>query len=101
MDQPASNIGQIIALEDGSFTTSAPARVTNKTGLAGDYDFNLRYSFVMRATAATATVPSQSEPDGLNVFEAIEKQLGLKLEKGKTTVSVLVVDHALKIPTEN
>ncbi|HEY6346852.1 MAG TPA: TIGR03435 family protein [Bryobacteraceae bacterium] len=38
---------------------------------------------------------------GPNIFTALEKQLGLKLEKGKRPVDFLVIDQADKVPTEN
>jgi uncharacterized protein (TIGR03435 family) len=48
-----------------------------------------------------AAVPSASEPaGGITLFEAIEKQLGLKLEKQKRTMPVIVIDRFEK-PTEN
>lgn len=43
-----------------------------------------------------------SDPNGtITVFEAIEKQLGLKLETQKRPVTVLVIDHAERKPIEN
>ena len=39
--------------------------------------------------------------DDLDVFQAVEKQLGLKLEPRKTPLDLIVVDHAEKTPTEN
>jgi len=35
------------------------------------------------------------------VFEAVQQQLGLKLEKGSGRFEVIVVDHIDKAPTEN
>jgi uncharacterized protein (TIGR03435 family) len=47
-------------------------------------------------------VAAASDPTGaVTLFEAIEKQLGLKLEAQKRPVSVLVIDHAEQKPTEN
>jgi uncharacterized protein (TIGR03435 family) len=46
---------------------------------------------------ATATDPNGS----LSVFEAIEKQLGLKLELQKHPMQVLVIDHVETKPTDN
>ncbi|HEX3939857.1 MAG TPA: TIGR03435 family protein [Acidobacteriaceae bacterium] len=37
----------------------------------------------------------------LSLFEAMEKQLGLRLEKQKHPLPVLVIDHMLDTPTEN
>jgi hypothetical protein len=36
-----------------------------------------------------------------NIFQAVQEQLGLKLESKKVTGDVLVVDHIEKSPTEN
>jgi uncharacterized protein (TIGR03435 family) len=44
---------------------------------------------------------SPLDPDGLNLFDAIQEQLGLKIEKKRGPVQVLVVDHVEKKPTEN
>jgi len=42
------------------------------------------------------------DPSGvLTIFEAVEKQLGLKLEKQKRTMPVIVIDHIEQKPTEN
>jgi hypothetical protein len=38
---------------------------------------------------------------GPDIFTALEKQLGLKLEKGTRPVDFLVIDQADKVPTEN
>ena len=38
---------------------------------------------------------------GYTIFEALEKQLGLKLESRKGMVEVLVVDHCERVPKEN
>jgi uncharacterized protein (TIGR03435 family) len=38
---------------------------------------------------------------GPTLFNALEKQLGLRLEQKKTGLDALVIDHAEKMPTEN
>jgi len=84
-----------------------PSRTVDKTGLTGKYDFNLRYSQVGLpgpvGRALTAAPPGDADlsdpaPD---LFTALEKQLRLKLEKSKTQLDVIVVDHMDKQPTEN
>jgi uncharacterized protein (TIGR03435 family) len=43
-----------------------------------------------------------SEPNGaISIFEALEKQLGLKLKTRKVMVPVIVIDHVNETPTEN
>jgi uncharacterized protein (TIGR03435 family) len=60
--------------------------IVDRTGLAGKYDFVLRYTI----DEARATDPNA--PPGL--FTAIQEQLGLKLEAVKAQTKVLVVDAA-------
>jgi len=38
---------------------------------------------------------------GLSFFDAIEKQLGLKLEKQKRPMPIIVIDHIEQTPIEN
>jgi uncharacterized protein (TIGR03435 family) len=43
-----------------------------------------------------------SLPSGdLTVFEAIDKQLGLKIEERKQPMPVIVIDHVERTPVEN
>ncbi len=43
-----------------------------------------------------------SDPDGtISIFEALDKQLGLKLKSRKVMGTVLVVDHVNEMPTAN
>jgi uncharacterized protein (TIGR03435 family) len=45
---------------------------------------------------------ASSDPNGaLSVFDAVNKQLGLKCEKTKRPYPVLVIDHMEQTPTEN
>jgi uncharacterized protein (TIGR03435 family) len=62
--------------------------VHDDTGLKGRYNFTLE--FVRPGRTAPA---GESTPD---LFEAVQEQLGLKLEGKKGPVEVLVVDHAEK-----
>jgi hypothetical protein len=43
--------------------------------------------------------PSRN-PGGPSIFEAVEKQLGLKLEKGTHPMPVIVIDHAEERPVD-
>jgi uncharacterized protein (TIGR03435 family) len=76
------------------------------TGLAAKYDFKLRYAGrgqiggVLRPhltdlPTSQESMPTIQDPGGApDLFTAIEKQLGLKLTKGKSVLEVLVIDHA-------
>jgi uncharacterized protein (TIGR03435 family) len=84
-----------------------PSRIVDKTGLTGAYDFNLEFSRagLPGVMGRSLTVPSLGESDQTDpapdLFSALEKQLGLKLEKSKAPLDVIVIDHMDKGPTEN
>ncbi len=66
----------------------------NATGLAGRYDFLLSYSWA-------AMQPDPPPDAGASLFEALQQQLGLKLESSKVPMEILVIDHIEKIPRGN
>jgi uncharacterized protein (TIGR03435 family) len=66
----------------------------NATGLQGKYDFLLSYSWA-------AMQPDPPPDAGLSLFEALEQQLGLKLESKKVPVNTLVIDRMEKTPKGN
>lgn len=74
----------------GAYLTSP---VVDSTGLKGNWDFDLRWTGKGALTAAGS--------EGLTVFDAVEKQLGLKLEFQKIPMPVIVVDSANQKPTDN
>ncbi len=65
--------------------------VVEQTGLTGRFDFTLKWS---RDSASNAP---DAAPD---LFTAIQQQLGLKLERVKAPVTVMVVDH-IERPSAN
>jgi uncharacterized protein (TIGR03435 family) len=77
--------------------------VLDMTGLKGSYDLKLDWVPEPRQpTEGKAEAPAVADsPSPPAIFLAIEEQLGLKLETRKTTMEILVVDHAEKTPTEN
>lgn len=70
--------------------------VLDATGISGVFDFKLEWS---REESVVKTADG-NEPAGPSIFTALQEQLGLKLESGKSPVEIVVVDHAEK-PTEN
>jgi len=68
--------------------------VIDKTGLTGKYDIRLE------ATPEFRINPNNPQPSDLRVFDAIQQQLGLKLEARKESLEVMVVDH-VEIPSGN
>ncbi len=67
--------------------------VLDKTGMAGRYDFELRWA----PENAAADSPEASAP---SIFTALQEQLGLRLEPASAALSVLVIDAAER-PSEN
>jgi uncharacterized protein (TIGR03435 family) len=67
--------------------------VIDKTGLTGKYDIRLEATPEFR-------INNNPQPDDLRIFDAIQQQLGLKLEPQKASMEVLVVDHMDK-PSAN
>jgi bla regulator protein BlaR1 len=77
-----------------------PGPLVDETGLTGKYDYTIFWSMSTQS-AALRGAPATDEPDGPSIFDAVEDQLGLKIEKTKGPVQMLVVDHVEKKPTEN
>jgi uncharacterized protein (TIGR03435 family) len=78
--------------------------VVDSTGLEGGWDFT--FSFSPQGALQLAKPKSEddlaSDPNGaVSLFDAIAKQLGLKLESQKRPTPVLVIDKIERKPTEN
>jgi len=70
------------------------------TGLTGKYDYTIFWSTTATDAVRRGT-PVADESDGPSLFDAVQDQLGLKIEKRKGPVQMLVVDRVEKKPTEN
>ncbi len=88
------------------------ATVYDETGIEGAFDFTLNFSGAgmvggpgrggRGGDGGAAGVNEASDPNGaISLFEAMEKQLGLKLERTKRPAQVLVIDHIEPKPIEN
>jgi uncharacterized protein (TIGR03435 family) len=88
--------------------------VLDATGINGSWDFTLSFSSIGQASApasgggssssdgSSAGSSTASDPTGaLTLFDAVNRQLGLKLEKQRRPAPVLVIDHIEEKPTEN
>jgi uncharacterized protein (TIGR03435 family) len=64
--------------------------VIDKTGLTGKYDIRLE------ATPEFRINNNNPQPNDLSVFEAVQQQLGLRLEAQKSMMDAMVVDHVEK-----
>jgi len=86
--------------------------LVNATGIDGAYDFTINFSVAGMVNGAGRGGPAAAPPAAgagdaaeptraISLFDALEKQLGLKLESRKVTGQVLVIDHVEDAPTEN
>jgi len=69
--------------------------VQDETGLTGRFDIGLEFttdSLTFRFSRDSPPPPPPAE--GLSVFEALEQQLGLRLESRLGPVRMIVVEHA-------
>jgi uncharacterized protein (TIGR03435 family) len=71
--------------------------VIDMTGLEGTYDIRLEFA----SAPPVAFAAGSPDPQAPELFTALTEQLGLRLESRRGPVDVLVVDSALRQPTEN
>jgi len=67
--------------------------VIDRTGTTGSYYFGFTFRHLDDADA--------DAPEVASLFDALQEELGLRLERRKGPVELLVVDHAERIPSEN
>jgi uncharacterized protein (TIGR03435 family) len=81
--------------------------VVDATGLAGGWNFLMGWTPKAalqgpnpNPNSPPGAIAEASDPNGISVFEAVEKELGLKLVKQKRSIPVIVVDHVNEKPIE-
>ena len=70
-----------------------PGPIADSTGLSGTFDIDLRFT----PPQLSAIVGGQS----MTIFEAVDRQLGLKLEAKKIPTPSIIVDRVNRTPTPN
>ncbi len=85
MEQYAQNLRMISGDRDKP--------IADSTGLQGAWDFDITYTI--------RSVPLTTDALEKAFTDAVEKQLGLKLEPGTTPQTVVAVDSAVEQPTPN
>jgi uncharacterized protein (TIGR03435 family) len=68
--------------------------IVDQAGLHGVYDFSLTWTLTNKADESL-------DPPAISLFDALQDQLGLKLEQRKVSVDRIVVDHAERVPIGN
>jgi uncharacterized protein (TIGR03435 family) len=79
----------------GGATPTVITHAVDYTGLTGTYDAKLMFAGGQAAAAENVSEPA---PD---MFNALERQLGLKLQKTAAPLDVIVIDHIDRTPVEN
>lgn len=76
--------------------------IVEATGLEGGWNYSLGWTpkAQLEAPQAANANGDTSLPNGISVFDAVERELGLKLVKGKRSIPVTVVDHVDEKPVE-
>lgn len=74
-------------------STLSDAPVVDRTGLKGEWDFDIRIS--------PLRIGGGAETENVTIFEALDKQLGMKLQEQNIAQPVVVVDAVERTPTPN
>jgi uncharacterized protein (TIGR03435 family) len=77
----------------GGINTYLSREVIDSTGLEGKYDFDLEFTPI--------SMIGEKGPDGITLYDAVSKQLGLTLELKDVPVPALVIESANRNPTPN
>ena len=115
--KPVANMGPMIACKNTTMVELAQNLqqmanayidhpIVDATGLEGGWDFLIGWT--PKGMLPTPTAPNPNAPagaetadaSGLSVWEAVQKELGLKLVKQTRSIPVIVVDHLDEKPIE-
>jgi uncharacterized protein (TIGR03435 family) len=115
--KPVTNMGPMIACKNTTMAELAQNLqqmanayidhpIVDATGLDGGWDFLVGWTpkAMLRTQRAAGVDPSAGAPadtsdaNGITAFEAVERELGLKLVKQKRSIPVIVVDHVDEKP---
>jgi uncharacterized protein (TIGR03435 family) len=74
--------------------------VIDRTGLKGDFDIQLQFELPGAGPAPTTPDATTPVDDAPTLFNAVQQQLGLKLQSERAPVDVLVID-SVEPPTRD
>jgi uncharacterized protein (TIGR03435 family) len=92
---------QFAALLQGLAPIEVGTPVENATKLDGAWDFTLSFSSPQFLSNPNTGDNTPDASGAISLQDAISKHLGLKLEKRRRPVPVLVIDHIEEKPAEN
>jgi uncharacterized protein (TIGR03435 family) len=73
--------------------------IADQTGLKGAWDFNFKYGPKIAGGVMALLVAPGTE--SISIFDAMDKQLGLKLDPLKVATPVVIVDSVNRKPSDN
>jgi uncharacterized protein (TIGR03435 family) len=82
------------------YTQIKDRMIVDKTNLKGLFDLQLQFAATQRVNGVTPAILRPAAPAGPSLFDALEEQLGLKLDSVRVPMEVIVIDRAEK-PPEN
>ena len=87
-----------LALFTNSLSNQVGRAVVDRTGLTGNWDFELSFAPPPMPTGALppGVEPPPADPNAPDLFSALQEQLGLKLEATRGPVEVMVADSVLQ-----
>jgi len=89
----AQIIENLRQMAGGPINTYLPREVLDSTGLDGKFDFELEFTPI--------GLIGDKGPDGITLYEAVSKQLGLTLELKDVPVPAFVIESVNRNPTPN
>jgi uncharacterized protein (TIGR03435 family) len=93
-------VGWSMETLSAALSPSVSRVVADRTGLAGLFDFDLRWTPDTMPQLPPDAPPVNIDPNGPSIFTALQEQLGLKLESTRGPVDVVVVE-SVERPTPN
>jgi uncharacterized protein (TIGR03435 family) len=85
-----------LSLFDGFLAGQLDRTVVDRTGLIGEFNFDLTWQPDQPAASAPVADAAAVDPNAPSIFTAVQEQLGLKLEATTGPVDVLVIDRVEK-----
>lgn len=90
--------GRPMSLLTNALTSITQRRVVDRTGLTGDWEFDIRFTPPAPPPPGVELPPP--DPDAASLFTVLQEQLGLKLEAARMPMPVMLVD-AVDRPVED
>jgi uncharacterized protein (TIGR03435 family) len=100
LDRPVSDLTELAATYDIDLTWVPDGNDTQMPQMRGAIAMAAGMAGGGGGDGGRGPADTASEP-GLNLPQALQASLGLKLEQRKAPAEILIVDHADKTPTEN